>query len=362
MQKIIPILAILPLALWMACGGDDKGTNGTNGTKPVRVIADTTVAAPTLSSADEAVWTSVASYKVPVAQGNAPKLSTGKATAVPPEIQVQSIKKTGNLYLRVRWADPTFDAFPDHYRVDSIRFVLNGPDELRSSHRVCPIACEDQAFVLFDGLTGGGYDVWQWSVLSTGAGGLGKGNTFVTNLSADAKGTAADTSPVTANDQIGWWPTYAHEDTSEFNGYILHWADVVHWSNDTLDTMFDTTVISPSETIFDTFFVFFYNTAGWDTLNNQKIPGWIVDSGFASQPDDSLGSRWDIRTVSTYDSTVFQYRVVFSGKLNTGYPDDLDLSTKDSVKVKVGVYDNQAEFETASNKRGFSNEFWIILK
>jgi len=48
-------------------------------------------------------------------------------------------------------------------------------------------------------------------------------------------------------------------------------------------------------------------------------------------------------------------------KLNTGYTDDFDLSTLDSVKVQLGILNNQASFTTGSNNRGFSEEFWLIF-
>ena len=70
----------------------------------------------------------------------------------------------------------------------------------------------------------------------------------------------------------------------------------------------------------------------------------------------------DIRAVSIYDDVAAQYRLVLARKLYTEFEDDIDLSGMDSVKVKVGIYDHQEEFGTGSGNRGFSNDFWIILK
>ena len=91
------------------------------------------------------------------------------------------------------------------------------------------------------------------------------------------------------------------------------------------------------------------------------MPGWLIDSSFASRTDEVRGSRWDIRAVSVYDNDAAQYRVVLCRKLNTGFSDDIDLAAADSVEVKVGIFDNQEAFTPGSN-RGFSDDFWILLK
>jgi hypothetical protein len=47
--------------------------------------------------------------------------------------------------------------------------------------------------------------------------------------------------------------------------------------------------------------------------------------------------------------------------LNTGYADDLNLLPLDSVKMKVGVTDNQDNLSLGGSNRAFTNEFWLIL-
>ena len=357
MKKLIPISAVLLLGLWIGCG-DDEGPNGPDGPTAVRVIADTTVGAPTLSSADEQVWAGVDSFLVEVLQANSPKLRPPEAAAVPPDIYVQAIKKADNLYLRLQWSDPTFDAYPDHFEVETI--YPGGLLPYVEFTTEFSVLDEDQIFVMFDGLSEGGFDVWNWRVLTTGGAGLARGYSYTDALIEDAVGTAGDSVAI-VNPPETQQPTYAHKDTSEFDGYILYLEDARHRENDTLDIR-DTFYLvgDPPDTIFDTQYVFFYNTTGWDSA--QIVPGWLIDSRFVSLPDSARGSRWDIKAVSVYDDVAAQYRVVLCRELFTEYPDDIDLSAIDSVKVKIGIYDNQNDFETGGTNRGFSDDFWIILK
>ncbi len=357
MKKLIPFSVVLLLGLWIGCGDDEP--IGPEEPTVVRVIANTTVSAPTLSSADEQVWATVDSFRVEVAQANNPKLRPPEAASVPPlDIYVQAIKKADNLYLRLRWSDSTFDAYPAHY------FCTKAISPIEFSHEPLPPAYEDQIFVMFDRAPEEGYDVWNWRVLTTGAGGLGRGYTYSDDiLVEDAVGTASDSTVADSNPPYFKWPTYAHKDTSDFDYYILYTTDTLKYT-DTLYIDIDTVIIGedPPDTIFDTTAITFPLTTGWEL--DQKVPGWLIDSSFASRTDEERGSRWDIKAVSIYDDDAAQYRVVLCRKLNTDFSvnEDIDLSAMDSVKVKIGIYDNQEEFGQPSNRRGFSDDFWIILK
>jgi len=354
MKKFIPILAVLSLGLWIGCGGDDDGTNGPPPPPSVvRVIADTTVDAPTLSSADEQVWSSVDSFQVDVLQENAPKPIPPVSAAIPTEIYVQAIKKADNLYLRLQWSDPTFNAYPDHFEVEEI--VTGGflPYAV-FTNQFLAIPYEDQLFVMFDSLPDGSYDVWNWCVLTTGGAGLGKGYTYKEQdiePTADAIGVAGDSVAI-ENLATSGQPDYAHKNTSDFHGYILDVDSAVH-REEVLDSLYD-------DVTQQWYHVHFYETTGWDSA--QIVPGWLINRNFASLDDSLRGSQWDIKAVSVYDDVAAQYRVVLCRKLDTDFSDDIDLSDMDSVEVKIGIYDNQREFKTGSPKRGFSDNFWIILK
>ena len=47
--------------------------------------------------------------------------------------------------------------------------------------------------------------------------------------------------------------------------------------------------------------------------------------------------------------------------LNTGFDDDLNMLTLDSVKMKVVVLNNQVDLTMGTNNRGISKEFWLIF-
>ncbi len=315
----------------------------------VRVIADTTVnQPPAMDTADEQVWAGVDSFLVEM-QSGIPKLMPPEASGIPINVYVQAINKAGKLYVRLQWTDITFDAYPEAFEVSDTTPPIEFSQE-------AGILDEDQVYVMFADAIAGGYDVWNWRVLTTGAGGLAKGYTFqdaATELTADALGSVTDSVTV-KNPPHGLQPTYAHRDTSGFDYYILYTTDTVSWDSilfatvDTVTGIIDSTVY------------FFWNTTGWSM--GQRIPGWLIDSSFASLSDAQRGSRWDIRAVSVYDDVASRYRVVLCRQLSTGYSDDIALADMDSVKVKVGIYDDQEDFRTGSSNRGYSDDFWIILK
>jgi hypothetical protein len=103
--------------------------------------------------------------------------------------------------------------------------------------------------------------------------------------------------------------------------------------------------------------VHWYQTTGW--VVDQKIQGWYIDGSASDKTEAQRGSRWDIGAYSAYTNNT--YSLVMVRKLNTGYNDDFDLSTLDSVKVQLGILNNQESFTTGSSNRGFSEEFWLIF-
>ncbi len=353
MKKYVPFLAVTLLALWVACGGDDgNGPDGPDG-GPVRVIANTTVNAPDMTDPDWNGWGAVDSFKVPVAQGNSPKVQPAGAAAVPTQIQVQAVENSGQLYLRLVWTDTTFNVDPHYFEVESIDDISVPPRVIFRLGDSYLTPREDQAFVMFAGMTGDRYDVWNWRVLTTGVGRVARGYTYSSSIGLimDAKGGAPDSSAARRNEPMGNTPTYVHKDSSESDDYILYLVDtassarIIRWDPDPLN---------PSDSVPVTY----QNTTGWQI--GQRVPGWIIDSTLAHLDKAGRGSRWDIDAASIWaDST--EYHVVLKRELNTGFLDDLNLSTLDSVEVKIGVYDNQEEFGTASNRRGFTDDFWIIF-
>lgn len=350
MKRFIPVLVVFALGLWIGCD-EDKGTDGNGDEVTPRLVADTAVSEPTLSSPHEAMWDSVASVTLDVS-GGTPKLKPSEAAGRPLEIHVQAIKKGGKLYLRLQWSDLTFDAYPNYFEVYEID-IISFPPRVKFRQDPDPRTQEDQIFVMFDSLLEGGYDVWNWRVLTTGGGGLGKGYTYKDGaLNVDAAGTASDSVVAYSNPSDGFGePTFMSRDTSKFEGYILYLSDTARLT----DTIrFEEDPEFPGDSVPITY----RNTTGWEL--DQRVPGWLIDMSFASLSDEERGSRWDIKAVS--DTVAGQYHLVLCRKLYTTFDDDIDLSAMNSVKVKIGIYDNEEEdFGTGSDDIGFSEDFWIIL-
>ncbi len=366
MKKIIPaLLALFVFSFIIGCGSDDNG--GSNGETTPRVVANTTVAAPSLSNPNDAVWSQVDSVSIDVSMTNAPRNIAPKVAAVPPSVQVQAIKADNFLYMRVKWSDPSFDAWPNYFYVANITNIVNFTHET--------LAEEDQVFVLFEDTADSGYDVWNWRVLTTGAGGLAEDGFFNTStlqdtIIPDSDGTlGAVVAMQNYDNQFTNIPFYVHKDTSEFNqdtsdvltGYALYTDDTLN-TNDTLYIRYDTTSIGepPNDSIIvDTVYVTALLTDGW--VEGQRLPSFVIDSTLKNKSNAERGSRWDTRAVSTYSDAANEYTVVLGRLLNTGHSDDLNMGTVDSVKVKIGIYDDQNSFSTGSTSRGYSKEFWLIL-
>ena len=351
------LVTLAAVGLVWGCGDDDDNGTGNGPTEPSRLVVNTTVGAPSVSNPDATVWNSVDSITLAVGTSDefTPK-PTGTAS-VPADIKVQAIEDAGELYLRVRWGDPTLSAWYGHWYVtdatDIIDFAAESLEPLQTTY------LEDQLLVMFsDG--GESWDSWNWRVLTAGAAGLAEGVNVDWALSSavsDAEGTPGVT-PAVENDTTFTQPTYLPKDTSAFSGYIFHLADTVR-SNDTLRIDYDTTFVgAPVETLVDTNYITYRMTTGWDM--DQRIPRFMADTSTASENPTTRGSRWDIHCGDQHDGT--GYTVVMQRSLTTGFEDDLAMGGLDSVQVKLAVYDNDIRLFGASNQnRGFTRTFWLIF-
>jgi hypothetical protein len=221
---------------------------------------------------------------------------------------------------------------------------------------------EDQLFVMFKDTVGGYWDTWNWRSLP---------------LVADAAGSkvveiALENTPVAGSE-----PTYVHEDTSEFNGFALYMSERLNrleiWfdTTDFIDTiMVDTfdTLIVENDTFYDTVVTdTVYEllerkwplTSGWTV--GQRVPGWLIEDGAQFYTEEDLGSRWDTRAVMDFDSTDGVYTVVLKRKLATGYDDDLDMSTLDSIMTRVVILNNGSDIYRADTWRGVSKDIWLVF-
>jgi hypothetical protein len=87
----------------------------------------------------------------------------------------------------------------------------------------------------------------------------------------------------------------------------------------------------------------------------------MIDGEAQFLNDAELGSRWDTRAVMDFDSTDGVYTVVLKRKLATGYDDDLDMSTLDSIMTRVVILNNGSDIYRADTWRGVSKDIWLVF-
>jgi len=325
MKKLIPIAVILSFAVWSGCSSDDPAPTEPPPPPPppVRVVANTTVGAPTLSSVDEAIWDSVTEFTLDISTQNSPKLLAPASSAVSDSVNVKAIVSGGELYLRVEFVDDDLNLLKNHYVLSPIGFLNFERD---------PTSHEDQLYVMFSGLPNGDLDVWNWRSLETAPAGLAEGKTLIndTLLVTDLglQKVAWDNIKVVSR------PKWVHKDSSAFTGEILYIEDTSGFDRYTGDT-------------------------NWTV--GHIIPGFYIDTLVGSRVQTSAyaQSRWDIFTVSSFDDLNEKITVVLKRKLNTTYSEDLVMA--DSVQFRIGLFDDQDRFDLGGSRRGYTDLFWLIL-
>ena len=359
MKKTIPLFLVFLLALWVGCSGDDDNGPGPTPEVTARVVVNTTAGTPGMQSAIDPVWGNVPEVTVNVVKAGALPV-TAALTEVSATATMQAIVAADDLYIRLQWDDTSFNVWKEHYEVvDTSGFVsFNQVPDLEQS--------EDQLFVMFKDTVGMYWDTWNWRALTTGAGGFAEGFNYVDSpLVVDAEGTKL-VNIQWKNPSVFGDPTYVHLDTCEFNGFALYLNEKLHRISDVLWVTTDTTVdtdLGPP-VVYDTTIDTIYKqtwplTRGWTI--EQRVPGWMIDGEAQFLTEDELGSRWDTRAVMDFDSTDGVYTVVFKRKLATGYDDDLDMSTLDSVMTRVVILNNGSDIYRADTWRGVSKDIWLVF-
>ena len=353
MKKLFPLLLVFVMIVWIGCGDDGP-------TDPVidpdlRISVNTTAGDPGMTNVNSAIWNNVDTVRVEVFKSGLNSLLPAKLSVVALTALIQALVHNDDLYLRVQWEDTSFNAWREHYYVsdDTSGFVqIDRKDIVEQA--------EDQLYILFKNPDTNStiWDAWNWRVLTTGAGGFAEGYNYSSadSLSLDAAGTKVV--------KIGWEnptvfgePTYVHQDTSEFNDYILYLDEKLHRNQDPVGIQAIDSLTDPANP--DTNWYYWPTTSGW-TLH-QKIPGWMIDRDAKDLSEEQLGSRWDIRAIMEYDETNDIYTVVLKRKLNTGYDDDFNMATSDSIKTKVVIMNNMEELYEGSTWRGVSENLWLIF-
>jgi hypothetical protein len=235
---------------------------------------------------------------------------------------LKAIVTGDSLYVRIEYRDDSLNLLRDFLEtVDS-----------NTNFQVRDYSQEDQIFVMFAGLANGAYDVWNWRSLTTAPAGLAEGKRYESSaLITDSGGQQV----AFINNTGGTFthPQYVHSTGASFTGQIL------------LKKEMEPFLDHQSEYL----------------VPDLVVPGWYVDDsvGYYVRQPAYKQSRWDIFAVHGYNSGTNRLAVVLQCALNTGRGDDLALT--DSVKVKIGVLDDQTDLANQGSRRGFSQEFWLVL-
>lgn len=332
MKKFLAFLFLSSLLLLAGCGGDDEVVDPPNPTPTL--TANKTAASPSITNPNDAVWGSVSSIKFDLSGTNAPKLGVSKATAVADTVSVQAIVSNDSLFMRFVWDDESNSVWRDYFEITTL-----GPPILFSQNNSIDMDYnEDQLFVMFDGSPNGGWDVWNWRALTTGAAGFAEGFQLLNNSLTRDNGqvTASSSNP----SPFGTQPSFVHEDTAEYNGHVLALSNI---ANFTTDTTSYGNYINLSQ--------------GW--IVGQRIPGWLIDDNAKNRAENERLSRLDTRAVDSYSNGT--YTLVLVRKLNTGYDDDKALVEGTTVTLKIAVLNNQNEFTTGSSNRAFTRDINLVL-
>ncbi|PWB71479.1 hypothetical protein C3F09_07880 [candidate division GN15 bacterium] len=338
MRHSLLIAGLLVTALLLFGCGSDKPSEPVT-PKPQRIVVTQGTAAPSMDNPEATVWNGITPTAVDLSTTLAPTPAVAGVTAIADSVYVQALTFHDTLYLRVRWADNSHSVWRGAYTVrdtsDSLAgqpvTYFNAPDSVGRQ--------EDQLWVLFAGLASGDWDGLNWRALTTDSTFLAEGINLHRATTSDPWDQVKDEGTLEvyrANKDLinAGYPAYFHEDTSSYHGYTL-------FENDNLRTL--------------DFFI-----RGWDL--GQTVPYYILDSTKFRLPAATRGSRWDTRTISDYaplGAERPEYTVVLCRPMNTGYTDDVVLT--DSVKTKIGVFDNQMDINVGGTGRGFTKEFWLIF-
>lgn len=328
MNKIVLCGMLLFLFAWVGCGGDDDSI-----TEPPVVEKDLKVAsassAPSMASVDDPQWNNATSLTVSLSSAllspafRQPNRST---LAVAKDFSVKGLVYADTLYLRFEWADASFSGWRDRFAVTGFDVILGENHYLFAQDTLS--FKEDELMIMFQEGSSTSWDVWQWRLLTTGAGSLAEGfNYDGTELTKDAGSFAV----ATTNAENQGTPIYMHFNSPLFKGNVL------------LDT--DTIPLS--------------RTLAWEV--GDALPGWIIDTSLANPNRVAdADSRFDIRAVSTYSSG--RHKLVLARALNTGHADDFQIAAPSTVNIRVGITnDLDFLFGLGDSDQGFTGVFKMVL-
>lgn len=353
MKKLLfPLLMILVLCFWgCSSNDDDGGGGGGNTTTIVRLIADTTVTAPNMTSVNETPWTQVTAVDIPI--GYKSDLYGMNPTISKQNVSAKAIVKNDKLYLWFKWHDPSPNIKADYFKVADTNPVVRWDNYYTSGQDVFSMImdagnngtemadCATMCHATTMRTTGGGIaDAWTWK----------SGSLFFAKMAEDMRVNAVSTEDdsrgaATINDypyRVNWQaidslrPMYMNPDTFDYHNLYLDYSNIL-----TLNNFLD-----------------------WPL--GYEMPGYVIDFSIFGAANRTESSMNDVRAIAEYDSTgadanQYTWTVVFERALNTTHTtDDAIISGLDSVQATIAVTHN--DNRKAVVEHSGSEPFWIILK
>ncbi len=351
MKRLLISLLVLLGVLMVGCSKDDGGTNPPPPPASPRLVVDTTVAAPSMTAVDDAVWNLVDSVNIEIGgdaanYGSDPDL--GKIN-----VTMKAITRDGKLYIYARWNDDYANL-----RGNYIMKTNNEQDPWAHITYAEAKGGEDKFFILFDNgdngtekancatmchgtsmttsTDSGNVDVWNWKSTTTAPGRLAEDEWWSHDTAK------SDVEPYALNLYIdNWYP------------YHVTGGGLRPWKMHSADTAFHGAVLYTEDAIE------YKSTKEWQL--GYIMPGYVIDTTVYYSSYRSANSRWDVITASRYDSISVSstWTVVFMRNLYTGNDDDAMLSVIDSVQIAVAAADNHT---TDAYQHSGSKPFYLILK
>ncbi len=336
------------------CSGNKTTNPPPVNTPPARLVADTTVTAPSMTNVNDPIWNQVDSVRIRI--GALPGFPTFYDGAIDTAVVLKAIKKNGNLFLLARWGDGAANLWGNYiikedsglgygsYNFawnqnefegeDKIAFLFDAGDN-GTQRADCAAMCHVDSMSASTGHA----DVWEWK----------SSTTFPTKLADDlwmtTAGLFADTRVVNTYSYRNNWggsttlaPNAMNKDSSSFTGPFLYIPDTTEMDYGT-----------PSHPI------------RWWPIG-YKMPGWILDTTIYYSPTRTNSSIYDVVTIAKHDSvnTPHTWTVVFERALNTTHADDVDMSALDSIQVSLMAASNHSVALDPAHSG--SKPFYIILK
>ncbi|MCX6834851.1 MAG: hypothetical protein NTW07_06915, partial [candidate division Zixibacteria bacterium] len=171
MKKTLVVFLAMFLMCWWGCGKDNP-TEPPPGPTTITVTAATGTVAPARLSVEDSVWNRITARSIAI---TASRYTAGKeyptaALAVADSVRVQAVVVLDTLYLRLSWADATLDCWPGRFVVTDIQYPSDPLDTLAVFTQDVLSASEDQAMVFIQAAADSTWDVWNWRLVTTGAG------------------------------------------------------------------------------------------------------------------------------------------------------------------------------------------------